>query len=154
VTASETRVSSALRGRWRSRPRRADTGTSLWRHYGWQTELLFKRWKSGGGLGESRGRTAHRVLCESLAKLLAALIKHWGTLLRGGPLCVVSATRAATRVKWWASRLAEAIGSGAPEAVVRVLERLKADLDRQPKRPKRARKTTRQTLFAPSFELS
>jgi hypothetical protein len=37
---------------------------------------------------------------------------------------------------------------------VRVLERLKADLDRQPKRPKRARKTTRQTLFAPSFELS
>jgi hypothetical protein len=94
------------------------------------------------------------VLCESLAKLLAALIKHWGTLLRGGPLCVVSATRAATRVKWWASRLAEAIGSGAPEAVVRVLERLKADLDRLPKRPKRARKTTRQTLFAPSFELS
>jgi hypothetical protein len=91
------------------------------------------------------------VLCECLAKLIAALIRHWGTLLRGGPLCVVSAVRAAARVKWWASRLAEAIGSGVPEAVERVLERLKADLDRLPKRPKRKRKTTRQTLFAPSF---
>jgi hypothetical protein len=94
------------------------------------------------------------VLCEALAKLLAAVIKHWGALLRGGPLCVVSATRAASRVKWWASRLAEAVASGTREAVVRVLERLKADLDRLPKRPKRARKTTRQTLFSPSFTLS
>jgi len=42
VTAGETRVSSALRGRWRSRPGRVDIGTSLWRHYGWQTELFFK----------------------------------------------------------------------------------------------------------------
>jgi len=129
------------------------TAEELWVLYRvrWQVELLFKRWKGGGGLGTSRGRTAPRVLCESLAKLIAALIKHWGTLLRGGPLCVVSATRAAARVKWWAGRLAEAIGSGALALVVRVLERLKADLDRLPKRPKRARKTTRQTLFAPSF---
>jgi hypothetical protein len=129
------------------------TAEQLWVLYRvrWQVELLFKRWKSGGGLGTSRGRTGPRVLCESLAKLLGALIKHWGTLLRGGPLCVVSAVRAASRVKWWASRLAEAISSGAPEAVERVLERLKADLDRLPKRPKRKRKTTRQTLFAPSF---
>jgi hypothetical protein len=132
------------------------TAEQLWILYRvrWQVELLFKRWKSGGGLGRSRGRKGPRVLCESLAKLLAALIKHWGTLLRGGPLCVVSAVRAAARVKWWASRLAEAIGSGALGAVERVLERLKADLDRLPKRPKRARKTTRQTLFAPSFTLS
>jgi len=132
------------------------TAEQLWVLYRvrWQVELLFKRWKSGAGLGVSRGRTAHRVLCEALAKVLAALIKHWGTLLRGGPLCVVSATRATSRVKWWAGRLAEAIGSGTLGAVVRVLERLKADLDRLPKRPKRARRTTRQTLFAPSFGLS
>jgi DDE family transposase len=132
------------------------TAEQLWVLYRvrWQVELLYKRWKSGGGLGQSRGRTAHRVLCESLAKLLAALIQHRGTLLRGGPLCVVSATRAASRVRWWAGRLAEAVGSGALEAVVRVLERLKADLDRLPKRPKRAKKTTRQSLFAPSFTLS
>jgi hypothetical protein len=132
------------------------TAEQLWVLYRvrWQVELLFKRWKSGGGLGTSRGRTAHRVLCELLAKLVAALIRHWGTLLRGGPLSVVSAVRAASRVKWWAGRLAEAPGSGASGAVVRVLERLKADLDRLPKRPRRARKTTRQSLFAPSFTLS
>lgn len=129
------------------------TAEQLWALYRvrWQVELLFKRWKSGGGLGHSRGRTAHRVLCEFLAKSVAVLIKHWGALLRGGPLCAVSATRAAARVKWWAGRLAEAIGSGGAAAVVRVLERMKADLDRLPKRPRRARKTTRQTLFAPSF---
>jgi hypothetical protein len=132
------------------------TAEQLWVLYRvrWQVELLYKRWKSGGGLGRSRGRRAHRVMCELLAKLLAALMKHWGTLLRGGPLCVVSATRAASRVKWWAGRLAEALDSGAAGAVVRVLERVKADLDRLPKRPKRARKTTRQSLFAPSFTLS
>jgi len=132
------------------------TAEQLWVLYRvrWQVELLFKRCKSGGGLGQSRGRTASRVQCEFLAKFLAVLITHWATLLRGGPLCVVSATRAAARVKWWASRLAEAIGSGVPGSVVRVLERLKADLDRLPKRPKRARKTTRQSLFAPSFTLS
>jgi hypothetical protein len=132
------------------------TSEQLWILYRvrWQVELLFKRWKSGSGLGKSRGRLGPRVLCEFLAKLLGALIKHWGTLLRGGPLCAVSAVRAAARVKWWAGRLAEAIGSGVLEAVVRVLERLKAELDRLPKRPKRKRKTTRQTLFAPSFTLS
>jgi hypothetical protein len=93
-------------------------------------------------------------LCESLAKLIGVLIKHWGTLLRGGPLCVVSPTRAASRVRWWAARLAEALSSGVQGAVERVLERLKADLDRLPKRPKRKRRTTRQTLFSPSFELT
>ena len=103
-------------------------------------ELLFKRWKSGSGLGKSRGRLGPRVLCEFLAKLLGVLIKHWGTLLRGGPLCVVSPTRAAARVKWWAGRLAEAIEFGRAGAVERVLKRLKADLDRLPKRPKRKRK--------------
>ncbi len=117
----------------------------------WQIELMFKRWKSGGGLGQSRGRLADRVLCEFLAKLLAVLIKHWATLLRGGPLCVVSATRAGARVKKRALRLAEALGSGELEQVVQVLKLLKKDLDRLPKRPRRARPTTRQLLYAPRF---
>jgi hypothetical protein len=125
----------------------------LWALYRvrWQIELMFKRWKSGGGLGQSRGRLADRVQCEFLAKLLAVLIKHWATLLRGGPLCVVSATRAGARVKWWAGRLAEALASGQLRQVVQVLELLKKELDRLPKRPRRARPTTRQLLFAPRF---
>lgn len=129
------------------------TAEQLWVLYRvrWQVELLFKRWKSGGGLVRSRGRTGPRVLCEFLAKLMGVLITHWGTLLRGGPLNVVSAVRAGARVRWWAGRLAEAVGWGDLGAIVRVLERLKADLDRLPKRPRRARQTTRQSLFAPRF---
>jgi hypothetical protein len=117
----------------------------------WQIELVFKRWKSDGGLARSRGRTAERILCEFLAKLMAVMIKHWATLLRGGPLCVVSAARAGARVKRWAERLAQAVGSGRLEAIADVLGRLKADLDRLPKRPRRARPSTRQSLFVPRF---
>jgi hypothetical protein len=112
--------------------------------------LLFKRWKSGGGLACSRGRTGGRVLCEVYAKLLAVVIQHWGTLRRGGPLSVVSATRACRRVRRCAERLAVALAEGV-EAVVSVLERLKAHLSRLPRRPRRQRRSTRQTLFAPSF---
>ena len=96
----------------------------------WQVELLFKRWKSGGGLGRSRGRGAHRVLCEVLAKLLGVMITHRATLLRGGPLGTVSATRAGSRVRRSAGRLGRAIRSGDFEAIVDVLGRLKAELDR------------------------
>lgn len=131
----------------------AFTAEQLWALYRvrWQVELMFKRWKGDGGLARSRGRTGCRALCEFLAKQLAVLIKHWGTLLRAGPLGVVSATRAGARVKWWAHRLAEALGAGEPEAVVGILEKLKGDLDRLPKRPRRKRPTTRQLLFAPRF---
>jgi hypothetical protein len=82
---------------------------------------------------------------------MAVMIKHWATLLRGGPLCAVSAARAGARVTRWAGRLAQAVGSRRLQAVVHVLESLKADLDRLPKRPRRARQTTRQSLFALRF---
>lgn len=128
------------------------TAEELWVLYRvrWQIELLFKRWKSDGGLARSRSRTGPPAWCEFLAKLIAVVIKHWGTLLRGGPLSVVSAARAGSRVKFWASRLAAALEAGASK-VVEVLQRLKEDLDRLPKRARRRRPSTRQTLFAPSF---
>jgi hypothetical protein len=128
------------------------TQESLWVLYRvrWQVELMFKRWKDGGGLATSRARTGATALCEFLAKLLAVLIQHWGTLLRGGPLCVASATRACSRVRRIAPRLAEALTRGV-EAIVAVLETLKTELDRLPKRPRRKRLTTRQLLFAPRF---
>jgi DDE family transposase len=131
------------------------TAEQLWALYRvrWQVELLFKRWKSDGGLARSRGRLGATVLCELLAKLLAVVIKHWATLLRGGPLSVVSAAQAGSCVKRWAGRLAEAVESGCPARVVRVLGRLKRALDRLPKRPRRRRPTTRQLLFAPRFAL-
>jgi Transposase DDE domain len=131
------------------------TAEELWVLYGvrWQIELMFKRWKSHGGLARSRARTGPTALCELLAKLLAVIIKHWATLLRGGPLNAVSAARAGSRVKYSAPLMAEALERGF-EKVVAVLERLKADLDRLPKRARRKRPTTRQRLFAPCFAAS
>lgn len=130
------------------------TAEELWVLYRvrWQVELLFKRWKSDGGLAFSRGRSSpNRALCEFLAKLMAVLIKHWATLLRGGPLHAVSAARAGARVVYWAGQLAAAVRSGGLEAIEKLLSELKASLDRLPNRPDRARQTTRQTLFEPRF---
>lgn len=43
----------------------------------WQIELLFRSWKSVGGLGVSRSRKPDRILCEQYAKLLALLVQQW-----------------------------------------------------------------------------
>ncbi len=49
----------------------------------WQIELVFKQWKSGGRVDESRSEQPDRMLTEVYAKLLAMLIQHWCILLRG-----------------------------------------------------------------------
>jgi hypothetical protein len=114
----------------------------------WQVELLYKAWKSGGGLGRSRGRRGDRVLCEAYAKLLAMIVQHWGTLLRGGPLCGISLVRAARRVKRLALQIAAALSD--PVSLRRVLEKLRARLSRLPRRGRRKKRpSTRQLLFAP-----
>jgi hypothetical protein len=114
----------------------------------WQVELLYKGWKSGGGVGRSRGRRGYRVLCEAYAKLLAMLVQHWGTLLRGGPLCGISPVRAARRVKRLALQIAAALND--PVGLRRVLERLRTRLQRLPRRGRRKKRpSTRQLLFAP-----
>jgi hypothetical protein len=52
----------------------------------WQVELLFKRFKSEGGLGHSASRKRERVECEWYLKLLGQVVRQWLTLLHGGPL--------------------------------------------------------------------
>jgi Transposase DDE domain len=114
----------------------------------WQVELLYKAWKSGGGLGQTRGRRGPRVLCETYAKLLGMLVQHWGTLLRGGPLCGISLVRAARRVKRLALQIATVLSD--PVGLRRVLEKLRARLSRLPRRGRRKKHpSTRQLLFVP-----
>jgi Transposase DDE domain len=43
----------------------------------WQIELLFKLWKSGGKVDESRSQNQWRIMCEVFAKLSAMVIEHW-----------------------------------------------------------------------------
>jgi len=46
-------------------------------HARWQIELVFKLWKSHGGIDASRSAHPWRMLCELYAKLLGMVIQHW-----------------------------------------------------------------------------
>lgn len=119
----------------------------------WQVELLYKGWKSAGGVGRSRGRRGGRVVCEAYAKLLAMLVQHWGTLLRGGPLCGVNLVRAARRVKRLAMQIAAALRN--PQRLRRVLKKLQVRLHRLPRRGRRKKDpSTRELLFVPRIVFS
>lgn len=77
----------------------------------WQIELLFKLWKSGGHLDESRSAQPQRVLCEVYAALIALVIQHW-ILLVGCWACPDrSLTKAAQAVRAHALPLALALPS-------------------------------------------
>jgi hypothetical protein len=56
----------------------------------WMIELLFKRFKSEGGLDSSRSAHRYRVECEWYLKLLGQVVRQWLTLLHGGPLTNVN----------------------------------------------------------------
>lgn len=93
----------------------------------WQVELLFKRWKSQGGLARSRSANPWRVVCEVYAKLLAGLVAHWVTAVGLWHRAERSAVKAWQVVSAHARHLAVTMGSGAGlrralEAVIRVLD--------------------------------
>lgn len=76
----------------------------------WQVEVLFKLWKSHGGLDKSHGHRAERVLCEVYAKLLAMVVQHWSVVVAAGSPLGWSYVKAARRVRRAAVRLAQALG--------------------------------------------
>jgi hypothetical protein len=43
----------------------------------WQIELLFKLWKSGGGLKQWHSHKAQAILAEIYAKLIGQVVQHW-----------------------------------------------------------------------------
>lgn len=129
------------------------TGGQVWELYcsRWQIELLFKRWKSLGGL---RGSTIHkpaRVLCELYAKLLGMLAAHWFALLRGGPLDGFSVTKAIQRIQERAGRIADALHH--PERLPELIREIEALIKRLPRQPRRKKSpSTRQRLFYPRLK--
>lgn len=106
----------------------------------WQVELLFKLWKSHGGLSFSHGQRAARVLCEIYAKLIGMVVQHWLLLASAGSLLAWSWTKAARRVRRVALALGQAL-SGL-ESLVAVLERLGRRIRRRCRPQKRRRHPT------------
>jgi Transposase DDE domain len=114
----------------------------------WQVELLFKQWKSHGGLDRSRARKPQRVLAEVYAKLIGLVIRHWLVLLRGGCLAGFSWVRAIRCVARGAGLILRALREG--ESLQQPLERLSKRLFRLRRRARRKTSpSTRQLLFQP-----
>ena len=123
------------------------TGEGLWRVYRlrWQVELLFKRFKSEGGLDETRSGKRYRVECEWYAKLLGQVVRNWVRLLHGGPLRDVNGAQVGRVVADHLVALAAALGD--VEEVARVLARIAARLAGLRKRTRRKkRKTVSQSM--------
>ncbi len=77
----------------------------------WQIELLFKLWKSRGGLSRSRSARPWRVVCEVYAKLLAGLVAHWVTVAGLWHWASRSGVKAWAVVSSHARHLAVSLGS-------------------------------------------
>jgi hypothetical protein len=114
----------------------------------WQIELLFKLWKSHGGLAFSHGQRAARVLCEVYAKLIGMVVQHWLLLASAGSLLAWSWTKAARRVRQVVVARGQALQELA--TVVAVLERLRGRIQRRCRVSKRRlHPTTYQMLQDP-----
>jgi hypothetical protein len=77
----------------------------------WQIELVFKVFKSVGGLGRTQARSAERVLSELYGKLLAMLVQRWVQLAAGYAVLIHSAIRTARKVRKSAGSLVAALHS-------------------------------------------
>jgi hypothetical protein len=75
----------------------------------WQIELLFKLWKSGSRLDESRSTKPWRCLGELYAKLLVVLVQHWLLVLSCWQYPDRSLVQAAQTIQRYATALALAL---------------------------------------------
>jgi hypothetical protein len=75
----------------------------------WQIELIFKLWKSGGGIDEYRSSKPQSALCEVYGKLLAQVVRHWVIVVGAWSRRDRSLTKAAEIVALLALSLATAM---------------------------------------------
>lgn len=75
----------------------------------WQIELIFKLWKSGGGIDEYRSSKPQSALCEIYGKLLAQVVRHWVIVVGAWSQRDRSLTKAAAIVTLLALSLAQAM---------------------------------------------
>jgi hypothetical protein len=78
----------------------------------WQIELLWKVWKTDGGLRVSQSQKPEHRLCEVYAKLIALVVQHWTVLTAGFAILEQSLFKAARVVRAYALPLLEAVVTG------------------------------------------
>ena len=81
----------------------------------WQIELLFKLWKSHGGITHSRSANAYHILCETHSKLLAMIVQHWCFLTRIWAFPDKSLTKAAGAVRQFATPILLALNNSSAQ---------------------------------------
>ena len=118
----------------------------------WQVELLFKRWKSLGGLGHSVGTKQDRLVVEVYAKLLGALMRQWLTMTTGrGWRLGCSLYKMESVIQDWGLALLRAVGDFSE--LVRLLAALGEVLRNTPGVDRRKRKPAAfQTLQKPNAD--
>jgi hypothetical protein len=75
----------------------------------WQIELIFKLWKSHGGIDAWRGEKPESALCQVYGKLLAQVVQHWVIVVGAWSLADRSLTKTARVVEELALNLAAAL---------------------------------------------
>jgi hypothetical protein len=104
----------------------------------WQVELLFKTWKSVGGLAHLRGQSRERVLVELYAKLLGKVVEGWHLLVLCGDPLRWSWYRGSKKLqKWWGGEM-KCLKEG--EALVRWLEKSAKRLQKTAKKEQRKKR--------------
>jgi hypothetical protein len=117
----------------------------------WQIELVFKRWKSLGGLAIDRRHAEIRASCELYGKLLGVLIVDWLALQRGGALSGRSAWRACQIVHELLPQITLALEGRLDWDTV--LNDLLYRLDKRRKHARRKKRpSTRQRLFSATLK--
>lgn len=103
----------------------------------WQIELIFKLWKSHGGIDRWRGEQPESALCQVYGKLLACVVQHWVVVVGAWSLADRSLTKTARVVSIMAQSLAAAMWSVARlRAVLSHARRLMEVAGRMEKRRK------------------
>jgi hypothetical protein len=89
----------------------------------WQIELLFKLWKSQGGIDEWTSAKPAQILCQVYAKLIAMVVQHWVVLVSSWEHVDRSLVKVSQTIRQYAWELAAAVGHRA--ALQRIIKTLR-----------------------------